>query len=136
MLLGVEMDHMLGSKWQITELIGHGFNVKVTRYKQSTVVKKCVNDIIKSVMQGYFSQWSGNNGDHNVPSLNGKRVLHRIGVVVLSTSLSDNEARKLPSLPAITFPSLQPKDLHLDTLWYALILKLNQNLIQARMGTC
>ena len=43
------MDHMLGSKWQITELIGHGFNVKVTRYKQSTVVNKCVNDIIKSL---------------------------------------------------------------------------------------
>ena len=41
------MDHMLGSKWQITELIRHGFNVKVTRYKQSTVVKECVNDIIK-----------------------------------------------------------------------------------------
>ena len=177
MLLGVEMDHMLGSKWQITELIGHGFNVKVTRYKQSTVVNKCVNDIIKSVMQGYFSQWSGDNVDHNVSSLSGKRVLHRIGVVVLSTSLSDNEARKLPSLPAIpgqkwkkasdviqgkgipilqyeipevsafsklffkkmsgiTFPSLQSKDLHLDTLWHALILKLNQNLIQARMGTC
>ena len=72
MLLGVEMDHMLGSKWQITELIRHGFNVKVTRYKQSTVVKECVNDIIKSVMQGYFSQWSGDNVDHNVSSLSGK----------------------------------------------------------------
>ena len=84
-----------------------------------------------------------------------------MGVVVLSTSLSDNEARKLPSLTAIqgpklrktpdlvqgkgipilqyeipeesgfsklmfkkmseiTFPLLQPKDVHLDTLWHAL----------------
>ena len=111
-------------------------------------------------MKGYFSQWSGDNFDHNVSSLNGKGVLNGMRVVVLSTSLSDIEARKLP-LPAIpgqklkkasdsvqgegaptlqceipeesglsklmfqkmsevTFPLLQPKDLHLDTLWHAL----------------
>ena len=113
--------------------------------------------ILKSVMQGSFSQWSGDNVDHNVSSLDGKGILHGMGVVVSSTPLSANEARKLPSLPPIprqkskkvsevvqgkgipilqyeipeesglsklmfkkrseiTLPSLQPKDLHLDTL--------------------
>ena len=98
------MDHMLGSKWQFIELIRLGFSVssdEVTRYKQSTVVNENTNDITKRVMQGYFSQWSGINVDHNVSSLNEKEVLHVMGVVVLSTALSDNEARKLPSLPTI-----------------------------------
>ena len=128
-----------------------------------------------------LSRWSEDNVNHNVSSLNGKSVLHEMGVVVLSTSLSDHEARKLPSLPAIpgqklkkasdvvqgkyipnlqyeipeefflsklmfkkmseiTFPSLQPKDLNLDTLMYGmlcvLIINLNQNLVQAGVGTC
>ena len=128
-----------------------------------------------------LSQWSEDNVDHNVSSLNGKGVLHEMGVVVLSTCLSDHEARKLPSLRAIpgqklkkasdvvqekdipilqyeipeesglsklmfkkmseiTFPSLQPKDLNLDKLLYgilyALIINLNQNLVQAGVGTC
>ena len=52
-------------------------------------------------MQGYFSQWSGDNVYHNVSSLNGKGFFHGMRVVVLSRSLSGNEARKLPSLPAI-----------------------------------
>ena len=52
-------------------------------------------------MQGYFSQWSGDTVDHNVSTLNGKRVLHGMGVVVLNTSPSENEARKCPSLPTI-----------------------------------
>ena len=98
------MDHMLGSKWKFIELIRLGFSVssdEVTRYKQSTVVNENANDIIKRVMQGYFSQWSGINVDHNVSSLNDKGVLHVMGVVVLSTALSDNEGRKLPSLPTI-----------------------------------
>ena len=128
-----------------------------------------------------LSQWSEDNVDHNVSSLNGKGVLHEMGVVVLSTCLSDHEARKLPSLRAIpgqklkkasdvvqekdipilqyeipeesglsklmfkkmseiTFPSLQPKDLNLDKLLYgilyALIINLNQNLVQAGVSTC
>ena len=128
-----------------------------------------------------LSQWSEDNVDHNVSSVNGKGVLHEMGVVVLSTCLSDHEARKLPSLRAIpgqklkkasdvvqekdipilqyeipeesglsklmfkkmseiTFPSLQPKDLNLDKLLYgilyALIINLNQNLVQAGVGTC
>ena len=37
-------------------------------------------------MKGYFSQWSGDNFDHNVSSLNGKGVLNGMRVVVLSTS--------------------------------------------------
>ena len=101
MLLGVEMDHMLGSKWQFICRLGFSISPEeVTGYKQSIVIYKNVRDIIKSVIQGYFSQWSGDNVDHNV-SLNGKGLLHGIGVVLLSTSLNDNEARKLPSLPAI-----------------------------------
>ena len=90
MLLGVVMDHMLDSKWQFIELTRFGFSNsldEVTICKQSTMVNENINDIIKSVMQDYFSQWSVDNVDHNVSSLNVKGVLHGMGVVVLSTSL-------------------------------------------------
>ena len=65
--VGVELDHMFGSKWKLIEL----------------------------------SQWSGHSVDHNVSSLDDKGVLHGIGVVISSTPVSANEARKLPSLPPI-----------------------------------
>ena len=61
--VGVEIDQMFGYKWQLIELSWLGFSVtpdKVTRHKQSTVVNENVN-IIKSVMQGSFCQWSGDN---------------------------------------------------------------------------
>ena len=59
--------------------------------------------MMKNEAEAWFplSQWSEDNVDHNVSSLNGKGVLHEMGVVVLSTCLSDHEARKLPSLRAI-----------------------------------
>ena len=74
-VVGVKMDHMFGSKWQLIELSRLGFSVsadEVTRYKQSTVVNENVNDIIKSVIQGSFSQWSGDNVNDNVSSLDDK----------------------------------------------------------------
>ena len=76
-----------GSKWQLIGLSRLEFSVsldEVTRYKQSTVVNKNVN-IIKSVMQGSFSQSSGDDVDHNVSSLDGMGVLHGMRVVVSST---------------------------------------------------
>ena len=69
------MDHMFGSKWQLIELSRLRFSVsadEVTRYKQSTVVNENVNDIIKSVIQGSFSQWSEDNVNDNVSSLDDK----------------------------------------------------------------
>ena len=97
MLLGVEVDHTLVSKQQFIKLSRLRFSVnpdEVTRYKQSTTVNENVNDIIKNVR-------SGDNVDHDVSSLNGKGTFHGMGVVILSTSLSDNEVRKLQSIAVI-----------------------------------
>ena len=49
-------------------------------------------------MLGSFSQWPGDNVDHNFFSIDGKGVLHGMAVVVLSTPATENKARKLQSL--------------------------------------
>ena len=88
--MGIEMDHMFGSKWQLIELSRLRLSVSpddVTRYKLSLVANENVIDIIKNAMQGSFSEWSRDNVDHNVSSLDGQEVLHGMGLVVLSTPL-------------------------------------------------
>ena len=88
--MGIEMDHMFGSKWQLIELSRLRLSVSpddVTRYKLPLVANENVIDIIKNAMQGSFSEWSRDNVDHNVSSLDGQEVLHGMGLVVLSTPL-------------------------------------------------
>ena len=55
--------------------------------------------------------------DHNVSSLEGKGILHGMGMVVSNTLLFELTFQKMNE---ITLPSLQTEDLHLDTLWHVL----------------
>lgn len=73
--LGVELDHIFGSKWLIDELFRLGFSVsypEVTKYKQACS-KTPIEEQIKSLCpEGSFTTFVADNVDHNVRTLDGK----------------------------------------------------------------
>ena len=86
--LGVDVDHVFGSRWLIDQLNKFGFCVsmdEVTRYKQS-VMENDSYDIEVSKLAGSFTQWSADNVDHNVRTLDGKGSLHGMGIIFSTTS--------------------------------------------------
>ena len=88
--LGIEMDHVFGSKWQISELNKLGYCVRideVTRYKQSVLMNESTIDWLKRSMRGTFQHWIADNVDHNVCTLDGKGTLHGMGIVGASTGM-------------------------------------------------
>jgi len=83
--LGVETDHMVGSKWLVNNLSRLGFSItheEVTRYKQSVIQAE---DIESYLPKGEFGQWVADNADHNTLTLNGKDTFHGMGIIVAST---------------------------------------------------
>ena len=86
--LGVDVDHVFGSRWLIDQLLKLGFCVsmdEVTRYKQS-VIENDNYDIEDSELVESFTQWSADNVDHNVRTLDGKGSLHGMGIIFSTTS--------------------------------------------------
>ena len=86
--LGIEVDKVFGSRWLLTELSRLGFFIsydEATRYKQSVICNENVFDFLKTNLVGSFSQWSANNVDHNVCTIDGKGTLHGMGIVVSTT---------------------------------------------------
>ena len=85
-VLGVEPDEVFGSRRLLTELnrfsISHD---ESTRYKQSVVCNENVSDFLKTNLAGFFSQWSADNVDHNVCTIDGKGTFHGMGVIVSTT---------------------------------------------------
>ena len=58
----VELDHIFGSKWALNHF---GFCViyyEVNRFKQSVVENDNIIDLV-SMLNGTFSQWTGDNVD-------------------------------------------------------------------------
>ena len=70
--LGIEMDHVFGSKWLINELSHLGFSIsydEVERYKQSVIQSETIENLLSEYIPGTFTQWVADNVDHNVVSL-------------------------------------------------------------------
>ena len=87
------MDHVFGSKWLLNELYRLGFCIapgKVTKYKQAVVEGENIDEVIKTYFPGSFTQWSADNVDHNVRSLDGKNTLHAMGIVSSTTAVNGN----------------------------------------------
>ena len=83
--LGVEADHVVGSKWLVNELRRLGFSVstdEVTWYKQSVMENEDVGELISM----YFLR-SADNVDHNGKTLGRKGILHTLGIVCATTSM-------------------------------------------------
>ena len=91
--LAVELDHVFGSKWLITELSRLGFCLgweEVARYKQSVVENKNVANYLSEYLPGAFTRWSADNIDHNIRTLDGKGTFHAMGLVSSTTGTSEN----------------------------------------------
>jgi len=66
--LGVEIDHVFGTKSQFSRL---GFSIRhdeVVRYKQSVIQS---DSLIVEYLLGAFTQWVADNVDHNLATLDG-----------------------------------------------------------------
>ena len=81
------MDHVFASKWLVNELSRLGFSLtyhELTRFKQSAVQM----DESGSTAEAYpesFTQWVGDNVDHNTVTLDGQGTFHGMGVISIST---------------------------------------------------
>ena len=84
----IDCDHVFGSKWLLKILNRLGFCLspdEVAKYKQSVVENEDINDVLHTLAAGSFSQWSADNVDHNVKTLDGKGSLHGMGIVISTT---------------------------------------------------
>ena len=86
--LGVEVDHVFGSKWLNNELFRLGFSIsydEVTRYKQSVIQSKSLENLLSEYFPGTFTQWVADNVDHNVGTLDGQGTFHGMGIIAVSS---------------------------------------------------
>ena len=91
--LGVEMDHVFGSKWLINELSRLGFSIsydEVARYKQSVIQSESLETLLAEYCPNTFTQWVADNVDHNVATLDGQGTFHGMGIIAVSTPKDNN----------------------------------------------
>ena len=87
--LGVELDHVFGSKWLINELSHLGFSItydEVTKYKQSVIQNEILDVILSQYFPGSFTEWIADNVDHNIATLDGHGSFHGMGIIAVSTT--------------------------------------------------
>ena len=93
--LGIELDHVFGSKWLLKELNRLGFCIgsdEVTRYKQSIVENENAMDFLCENLSGSFTQWPADNADHNLCTLDGKGTFHAMGIIASRTGTNEIHA--------------------------------------------
>ena len=87
--IGVSLDHSYGSRALLDMLSRFGFCLtydEVNRYKQSAV--QCSDHELSLASLDAFTQWSADNVDHNVNTLDGTGSFHGMGIVSMSTARS------------------------------------------------
>src|SRR6218665_1253048 len=84
--VGVSLDHAFGSRWALHMLSRLGYSIsynEVNVYKQS-VMQNQTPDFPQSHPDS-FTQWSGDNVDHNINTLDGSGTFHGMGIISMST---------------------------------------------------
>ena len=120
--LGVEFDHVFGSKWLVNEMFRVGFSVsydEVTRFKHSVLMSK--EEGIERLLCGSYTQWVADNVDHNICTIDGKDTFHGMGIIAVATRNPTQEppaSIRIPRLQSI----LKAKDVtsqkHFPIKWY------------------
>ena len=85
--LGVELDHIFGSKWLINKLFHLWYSIScdaVTRFKQNFIISSSFEDVLLKYLSS-VTQWVANNVNHNICALDGKNTFHGMGVIAVST---------------------------------------------------
>ena len=59
--------------------------MKFVRYKQSVIQSETLENLLSKYIPGTFTQWLGNNVDHNVLSLDGQGSFHGMGIIAVSS---------------------------------------------------
>jgi len=83
--VGVSLDHAFGSQWLLNTMSRLGYSIsydEVTRFKQSVVMTD--ENELPPRHPEYFTQWSGDNVDHNVVTLDGRGTFHGMGMLSMS----------------------------------------------------
>ena len=120
--LGVEADHLFGSKWLTNELFKLGFYIspaEVTRFKHSIISSE--ENAVETTLKGSFTQWVADNVDHNICTLDGKDTFHGMGIIAAGTKERDQPSqdpvriKRLKSLLTAMEISSQKK---IPILWY------------------
>lgn len=82
--LGVELDHLYGSKWLNEELFRLGFSIsyrEIVKYKQAYATTQTIEQDIKALLKhGGFTQFEADNVDHNIATLDGRGTFHGMGI--------------------------------------------------------
>ena len=95
--LGVEMDHVFGSKWLINELSRLGFSIsydEVTRYKQSVVKNETIEDLQPECFPCSTTHWVADNVGHKIATLDGRGTFHGMGIISVSTPTTSTVTRR------------------------------------------
>ena len=77
--LGVEVDHVVGSKTLIVELANLGYSIsydEMQHFKQSVAVHS-----YSKAVSSNCSQWVTDNYGHNAATLDGKGVFYLMGII-------------------------------------------------------
>ena len=93
--LGVEVDHVIGSRTFLIELEKLGYSIsydEVQCYKQSLMSSD--TDVLSSASTK-FAQFVSNNVDHNVCTLYGSGTLHGMGMIVCSNNVTESPEDKI-----------------------------------------
>ena len=112
--LGVELDHVFGSRWLIDELYKLGFSVsysEVSRYKQSVLKTQNLNELVNNSFPGTFIQWVGDNVDHNIRTLDGHDTFHGMGMIAIANSNIIKPKVLDQKIPRLTASSVNQEDL-------------------------
>ena len=123
--LGVELDHVLGSRWLIDELHKLGFCVsyrEIAKSKQEVVANQNMDDVIIDMSSPEtITKWAADNVDHNLRTLDGTGTFHGMGIIAISNSTT----KMYPSVPKIISRSSimkSSKDViqrkRIPVLWY------------------
>lgn len=86
--LGISLDHCYGSRSLVDTLARFGFSIsydEVNRYKQSAV--QCTDDSSEPGFPSTFVQWSGDNMDHILNTLDGQNTSHGMGVIAMTVPI-------------------------------------------------
>ena len=94
--LGIECDHAFGSKWLVNEF-KLGFSIsysEVNRFKKSVVANQPMGNSVINSYPKVFTQFAGDNVDHNIKTLDGSGTFHGMGIIAISTPFPGNSVLK------------------------------------------
>ena len=93
--LGVDLDQSIGSRWLVSYLSKLGASIaegEVRLYRQSFL--KSDTEPLTTLPNNSFVQWSADNVDHNLATLDGKGTFHGMGIIASVTPSGNIEQLK------------------------------------------